>query len=149
MLCTPLYQRITGHLPTIKGGQDRFTVMRIGLKIIQAGNKISPTGNQVGLPIEIQPYRLFIFPNSQNGMIEIFDNKTEKENLTRSKKVLENLKVPYEVLETKEINSRFKPFHFEGDYSAIFESVGGTLMANKCLQAFQVGVCYGFARYCM
>ena len=72
-------------------------------------------------------------------MLEIYDNTTDKEKLTQSKKVLEDLKVPYKVFDTEEINRRYKPFHFEGDYSAIYESVGGTLMANKCLQAFQVG----------
>ncbi|XP_066914495.1 peroxisomal sarcosine oxidase-like isoform X1 [Clytia hemisphaerica] len=73
----------------------------------------------------------------QNGMLEVYDNTTDSEKLNLSKKVLNDLNVPYKVLNTEEINRKYKPFHFEGDYSAIFESLGGTLMANKCLQAFQ------------
>jgi len=52
--------------------------------------------------------------------------------------VLEELNVQYQTLTVEDVNRRFKPLHFEGDYSAIYEPQGGTLMANKCVGAFQV-----------
>ena len=72
-------------------------------------------------------------------MLEIYENNTQTEKLKKCKRVLDELKVPYQTLQVEEINRRFKPFHFNGDgYSAIYEPQGGTLMASKCVLAFQV-----------
>jgi len=71
-------------------------------------------------------------------MLEIYKNDAQTEKLSQCKRVLEELNVPFQTLQVDDINRRFKPFHFDGDYSAIYEPQGGTLMASKCVGAFQV-----------
>ena len=71
--------------------------------------------------------------------MEIF-NEQNYEDLADYSKNLDKLEVPYEILFPKDINERFEPLHFEGNYKGITEKLGGTLMASKCVAAFQQGL---------
>ena len=70
-------------------------------------------------------------------MMRIFEQE-EDSAFDNAISILEDLKVPYEILSAAQVNLKYKPFKLEESCRAIKEVYGGSLMASKCLAAFQV-----------
>ena len=70
-------------------------------------------------------------------MMRIFQKEEEGE-FEKAVAILEDLEVPYEVLSAAQVNAKYKPFKLKESCKALTEVYGGSLMASKCLAAFQV-----------
>ena len=51
---------------------------------------------------------------------------------------LKSINKPYRLFSGKELNEEFPGVQFEDHYKGMLELDGGSLLANKCLQCYQV-----------
>ena len=72
----------------------------------------------------------------QNGYLEIYDKTSPY--LRNCVQVLDDLAVPYKHMNSKETTEKYPIFNLPSHFESIDEKVGGTLMATKCVLAFQV-----------
>ena len=67
----------------------------------------------------------------------VFDKKGSK-RLADTETSLIKVGSKYQMLDSQKLRQQFPMVQFDDSYAAVFDSEGGILRADKCLQAYQV-----------